>query len=105
MSKEEILHLFEFGDDEKADVMDELGQEQEVVAKPNTGNLLKPELPHPQGTSSDNLFEMLISRHHLSWISNYHEHDTLLQENEDEKLSKEEQDLAWELYLRTLKWE
>ncbi|KAL0340798.1 UNVERIFIED_CONTAM: protein CHROMATIN REMODELING 20 [Sesamum radiatum] len=105
MSKEEILHLFEFGDDEKADVMHELGQEQEVVAKPNTGNLLKPELPHPHGTSSDNLFEMLISRHHPSWISNYHEHDTLLQENEDEKLSKEEQDLAWELYLRTLKWE
>ncbi|KAK4403828.1 protein CHROMATIN REMODELING 20 [Sesamum angolense] len=105
MSKEEILHLFEFGDDEKADVMHELGQEQEVVAKPNTGNLLKPELPHPHETSSDNLFEMLISRHHPSWISNYHEHDTLLQENEDEKLSKEEQDLAWELYLRTLKWE
>ncbi|KAL0403423.1 UNVERIFIED_CONTAM: protein CHROMATIN REMODELING 20 [Sesamum radiatum] len=105
MSKEEILHLFEFGDDEKADVMHELGQEQEVVAKPNIGNLLKPELPHPHGTSSDNLFEMLISRHHVSWISNYHEHDTLLQENEDEKLSKEEQDLAWELYLRTLKWE
>ncbi|KAL0382612.1 UNVERIFIED_CONTAM: protein CHROMATIN REMODELING 20 [Sesamum calycinum] len=105
MSKEEILHLFEFGDDEKADVMHELGQEQEVVAKPSTGNLLKPELPHPHGTSSDNLFEMLISRHHPSWISNYHEHDTLLQENEDEKLSKEEQDLAWELYLRTLKWE
>ncbi|KAL0452217.1 UNVERIFIED_CONTAM: protein CHROMATIN REMODELING 20 [Sesamum latifolium] len=105
MSKEEILHLFEFGDDEKADVMHELGQKQEVVAKPNIGNLLKPELPHPRGTSSDNLFEMLISRHHLSWISNYHEHDTLLQENEDEKLSKEEQDLAWELYLRTLKWE
>ncbi|KAK4436059.1 protein CHROMATIN REMODELING 20 [Sesamum alatum] len=101
MSKEEILHLFEFGDDENADVMHE---KQEVVTKPSIGNLLKPELPHPHGTSADNLFEMLISRH-PSWISNYHEHDTLLQENEDEKLSKEEQDLAWELYLRTLKCE
>lgn len=39
------------------------------------------------------------------WISNYHEHETLLQENEEEKLSKEEQDMAWEVYQRTLEWE
>ncbi|KAI3470412.1 hypothetical protein Pfo_027075 [Paulownia fortunei] len=108
MSKEEILHLFDFGDDENADIMHELGQGQ-VVARPNMtgpdGNLLKQELPHPLGTSSDKLMQSLISRHHPSWISNYHEHETLLQENEDEKLSKEEQDLAWEVYRKTLKWE
>lgn len=28
-----------------------------------------------------------------------------MQENEDEKLSKEEQDLAWEVYQKTLEWE
>jgi transcriptional regulator ATRX len=39
------------------------------------------------------------------WISNYHEHETLLQENEEEKLSKEEQDMAWEVYQRTMEWE
>lgn len=39
------------------------------------------------------------------WIANYHEHESLLQENEDEKLSKEEQDMAWEVYRRTLEWE
>ncbi|CAK9178767.1 unnamed protein product, partial [Ilex paraguariensis] len=38
------------------------------------------------------------------WIANCHEHETLLQENEDEKLSKEEQDMAWEVYRKTLKW-
>lgn len=41
----------------------------------------------------------------FSWISSYHEHETLLQENEDEKLSKEEQDMAWEVYKKTLKLE
>jgi hypothetical protein len=28
------------------------------------------------------------------WISGYHEHEALLQENEEEKLTKEEQDMA-----------
>lgn len=41
----------------------------------------------------------------LRWIANYHEHETLLQENEEERLSKEEQDLAWEVYRRSLEWE
>ena len=39
------------------------------------------------------------------WISNYHEHETLLQENEEEKLSKEEQDMAWEVFRKTIEWE
>lgn len=39
------------------------------------------------------------------WISNYHEHETLLQENEEERLSKEEQDKAWEMYRKSLEWE
>ncbi|KAL3654023.1 hypothetical protein CASFOL_003704 [Castilleja foliolosa] len=95
MSKEEILHLFDFGDDENADILPELGQETAEQ---------KPSLPH--GTSSsDKLIKKLISRYHPSWIANYHEHESLLQENEDEKLSKEEQDLAWEVYQKTLEWE
>lgn len=36
------------------------------------------------------------------WVANYHEHETLLQENEEEKLSKEEQDMAWEVYRKSL---
>ncbi|XP_042036260.1 protein CHROMATIN REMODELING 20-like [Salvia splendens] len=107
MSKEEILHLFDFGDD---DITPELGQEIGVAAEPNTtirvGNLPKQKLPLPHGgSSSDKIIESLISDHHPSWITNYHEHETLLQENEDEKLSKEEQDLAWEVYQKTLEWE
>lgn len=39
------------------------------------------------------------------WISNYHEHETLLQENEEERLSKEEQDMAWEVFRKSLEWE
>lgn len=107
MSKEEILHLFDFGDD---DITPELGQEIGISAEPNTiirvGSLLKQKLPLPHGSSSsDKLIESLISNHHPSWIINYHEHETLLQENEDERLSKEEQDLAWEVYRKTLEWE
>ncbi|GER51313.1 DNA repair and recombination protein RAD54 [Striga asiatica] len=110
MSKEEILHLFEFGDDENVDIMSELAQDIGAASEPNTighvGNLLKQKTSLPNGSaSSDILIENLISRHHPSWIANYHEHETLLQENEDEKLSKEEQDLAWEVYQKTLEWE
>jgi len=36
---------------------------------------------------------------------NYHEHETLLQENEEEKLTKEEQDLAWEVFRRSMEWQ
>ncbi|KAK6144887.1 hypothetical protein DH2020_021707 [Rehmannia glutinosa] len=97
MSKEEMLHLFDFGDDENADIVHELGQDQEVVAKQK--------ITGPVGNSSDKLIQSLISRHHPSWISSYHEHETLLQENEDEKLSKEEQDLAWEVYRKSLNCE
>ncbi|CAA0814494.1 Protein CHROMATIN REMODELING 20 [Striga hermonthica] len=110
MSKEEILHLFEFGDDENVDIMSELAQDIGAASEPNTighvGNLLKQKTSLPNGSaSSDILIKNLISRHHPSWIANYHEHETLLQENEDEKLSKEEQDLAWEVYQKTLEWE
>ncbi|KAL7148380.1 hypothetical protein ABFS83_06G174400 [Erythranthe nasuta] len=104
MSREEMLHLFEFGDDGKnADVIMHEVRREQVVTESST---LEQELPHhPGNIPSDKLMRDLISRHHPSWISNYHEHETLLQENEDEKLSKEEQDLAWEVYQKTLKWE
>lgn len=64
MSKEEILHLFDFGDD---DIVPELGQE--IAAEPNTtisvGNLPKQKLPLPHGSSSsDRIIESLISDHH-----------------------------------------
>jgi len=42
---------------------------------------------------------------HNRWIANYHLHESLLQENEEEKLSKEEQDMAWEVYRKSLEWE
>lgn len=67
MSKEEMLHLFDFVDDENTDITQDLGQEQ-VGDKPNTtgpvGNLLKQQQPHPHGISSDKLIQSLVSRHY-----------------------------------------
>ncbi|KAL8544535.1 hypothetical protein ACS0TY_004925 [Phlomoides rotata] len=109
MSKEEILHLFDFGDDDNSDIIAEVGQDVGISSEPTTNvhvrNLLNQKLPQPGISSSDKLFETLIGSHHPSWITNYHEHETLLQENEDEKLSKEDQDLAWEVYRKTIEWE
>ncbi|XP_078427682.1 P-loop containing nucleoside triphosphate hydrolases superfamily protein [Wolffia australiana] len=95
MSREEVLHLFDFGDDEAVD----------DVAY-NTTKLNPVHIPLPQNDStSDKFMETLMTKHGPRWIANYHEHETLLQENEDEKLSKEEQDLAWETFQRTMEWE
>ncbi|PSR98829.1 Protein CHROMATIN REMODELING like [Actinidia chinensis var. chinensis] len=110
ISKEEMLHLFEFGDDENPDSLPELVQENGHTIKQSmtgqAGVLLKQKLPLPHGSfSSDKFMESILGRHHPRWIAHYHEHETLLQENEDEKLSKEEQDMAWEVYQRTLEWE
>ncbi|KAL6977033.1 DNA helicase [Sarracenia purpurea var. burkii] len=110
ISKEEMLHLFEFGDDENPDSLPELVQENGHPIKQSmtgqVGIFLKQKWPLRDGSfSSDKFMESLLSRHYPRWIANYHEHETLLQENEDEKLSKEEQDMAWEVYRRTLEWE
>ncbi|XP_022742817.1 protein CHROMATIN REMODELING 20 isoform X2 [Durio zibethinus] len=107
ISKEEMLHLFEFGDEENFDSLMELSEEngnQNVTCE--IGKSLKQKMPPSHGScSSDKLMESLLGKHHPRWIANYHEHETLLQENEDEKLSKEEQDMAWEVYRKTLEWE
>ncbi|KAL7614893.1 hypothetical protein Lser_V15G05260 [Lactuca serriola] len=99
ISKEEMLHLFAFGDDESLNTsynkVDQLGGNAATQFNP---------LLHAT-VSSDKFMEVLLSKHHPKWIANYHEHESLLQENEDEKLSKEEQDMAWEVYRRTLEWE
>ncbi|XP_035548930.1 protein CHROMATIN REMODELING 20 isoform X2 [Juglans regia] len=110
ISKEEMLHLFEFGDDENLDTLTDLGQENGHTRNNNMigqfGKSLKQAMPLSHGScSSDNIMESLLGKHYPRWISNCHEHETLLQENEEEKLSKEEQDMAWEVYQRTLEWE
>lgn len=99
ISKEEMLHLFEFGDDENFDALTELNQENEIA----NGNPMNRKVSNGS-CSSDKLMDSLLRNHHPSWIANFHEHETLLQENEEEKLSKEEQDMAWEVYQKTLDW-
>lgn len=110
MSKEEMLHLFDFGDDENADAVLEQGQEisvssnHEMIGK--AGAVKHKSLPILKAIcSSDKFMDGLLSRHYTRWIANYHEHETLLQENEEERLTKEEQDMAWETFHRSLEWE
>ncbi|XP_039006040.1 protein CHROMATIN REMODELING 20-like [Hibiscus syriacus] len=103
ISKEEMLHLFEFSEEE----LMELGEENGNQSTTNEGGeSLKQKIPLSHGScSSDKVMESLLGKHHPRWIANFHEHETLLQENEDEKLSKEEQDMAWEVFRKTLEWE
>ncbi|CAN7066098.1 unnamed protein product [Brassica oleracea var. botrytis] len=78
ISKEEMLHLFEFDEAE-----DSQNTSQKV------------------GCCSDKMMENLLQRHN----PNLHEHETLLKENEEEKLTKEEKDKAREVYRRAFEWE
>ncbi|GAV83009.1 SNF2_N domain-containing protein/Helicase_C domain-containing protein [Cephalotus follicularis] len=104
ISREEMLHLFEFGDDETLDSLNEVDQDQNMTCQ--VGNSLNYNGTLSHGSClSDKLMESLLGKHNPRWIANYHEHESLLQENEEEKLSKEEQDMAWEVYKRTLDWE
>ncbi|XP_030511569.1 protein CHROMATIN REMODELING 20 isoform X2 [Rhodamnia argentea] len=109
ISKEEMLHLFEFGDDDNPEVSAELCQEAGDASKLGTaypvGDSLKQRSSSCGSCFSDKIINSLLGKHHPRWITNYHEHETLLQENEDEKLTKEEQDRAWEVYQKTLEWE
>ncbi|KAK8487918.1 hypothetical protein V6N11_014375 [Hibiscus sabdariffa] len=107
ISKEEMLHLFEFGEEENFDTLMELSEENgNQNMADEGGKSLKQKIPLSHGScSSDKVMESLLGKHHPRWIANFHEHETLLQENEDEKLSKEEQDMAWEVFQKTLEWE
>ncbi|KAH8491192.1 hypothetical protein H0E87_023363 [Populus deltoides] len=110
ISREEMLHLFEFGDDENSDTLIDIGQQYRQADTRNissqTANSLKQNASRSHGScASDKVMESLLGKHRQRWIFDYHEHETLLQENEEEKLTKEEQDMAWEVYKRSLEWE
>lgn len=69
ISKEEMLHLFEFGDDENPDPLPEVsqenGQENSQTTTCKIGNSLKHKLPLSHGSSpSDKLMESLLGKHH-----------------------------------------
>uniref|UniRef100_A0A7N0T961 Helicase C-terminal domain-containing protein n=1 Tax=Kalanchoe fedtschenkoi TaxID=63787 RepID=A0A7N0T961_KALFE len=106
MSKEEMLHLFDFGDDDNSNISPEVVQENGHLNASSEVNPLKQKWSVSNGScSSDKLMDDLLGRHYPRWVVNYHEHETLLQENEEERLSKEEQDMAWEVYKKSLEWE
>lgn len=66
ISKEEMLHLFEFGDDENFDTLMELSEEngnQNLTCE--VGKSLKQKMPLSHGScSSDKLMESLLGKHH-----------------------------------------
>lgn len=69
ISKEEMLHLFEFGDDENPETLAELDQENghtcDQINPILAGHSLKQTVPHSNGSSSsDKLMESLLSQHH-----------------------------------------
>ncbi|XP_037405485.1 protein CHROMATIN REMODELING 20-like isoform X1 [Triticum dicoccoides] len=89
ISKEEMLHLFEFGDEE---LLDESGNDT-IIDRTKVG-MEKLSMPNSTELPVDTLMLNLLSDH-PRWIAGYHEHEVLLQENEEERLTKEEQDMAW----------
>ncbi|TVU30471.1 hypothetical protein EJB05_22097, partial [Eragrostis curvula] len=98
ISREEMLHLFEFGDEEMLEQNEEGSTMVDCAKvgteKPSTSNSIYSAELEPV----DKLMVNLLSEHN-SWIAGYHEHEALLQENDEERLTKEEQDLAlseWE---------
>nr|CAN70867.1 hypothetical protein VITISV_027610 [Vitis vinifera] len=73
ISKEEMLHLFDFGDDENPDILPERGKEEEHTTNQNmtgqVGNSLKDKLSLSHGScSSDKLMESLLVRHYPRYI-------------------------------------
>lgn len=72
MSREEMLHLFEFGDDENTDTLLESNghdaADQNVAGQ--MGILPKVKLPISHGSClSDKLMETLVGRHHPRYFS------------------------------------
>jgi len=62
ISKEEMLHLFEFGDDENPETLAELSEQSNPIL---AGDSLKHTVPHSNGSSySDKLMESLLGKHH-----------------------------------------
>ncbi|XP_024041511.1 protein CHROMATIN REMODELING 20 isoform X3 [Citrus sinensis] len=64
ISKEEMLHLFEFGDDENPDPLTAVSKENGQGSSQNTNCALKHKLPLSHEGCSDKLMESLLGKHH-----------------------------------------
>ncbi|KAF0929785.1 hypothetical protein E2562_025924 [Oryza meyeriana var. granulata] len=101
ISKEEMLHLFEFGDEELLE-QSENGSTMNGHNKVGTEKI--PTSIFSETTERSPLDSLMLNllHDHSRWIAGYHEHEALLQENEEERLTKEEQDMAWLSYNKLL---
>ncbi|KAH7426145.1 hypothetical protein KP509_11G086900 [Ceratopteris richardii] len=74
--------------------LDEHANEQSTSNMGRTSNTLDHDPPE------DDIMTSLLIDHRPKWIVGIHKHDTLLEDREDEKLTVEEQELAWEKFRR-----
>lgn len=64
ISKEEMLHLFDFGEDDHLDTTLDQNSISGVSSEFGGSSLLKKCLPLSQGDCSDKFMETLVSRHY-----------------------------------------
>jgi len=72
ISREEMLHLFEFGDDENSDTLIDIGQQYRQADTRNissqTANSLKQNASRSHGScASDKVMESLLGKHRQRW--------------------------------------
>lgn len=89
---QETVSVGETGAVKEADPEKENGAAKETEASKEKPE--RPTLPLPK----DAVLADLINRLHPKWIVNYHEHDSLLENIESEKMTEEEMKAAWEAY-------
>ncbi|KAH9535296.1 hypothetical protein CY35_17G044900 [Sphagnum magellanicum] len=74
-------------------------QEKGAAAAASSGKLKRMAFSIPDDAPPrDDLMGRLLLEYRPRWVVRYHEHEPLLEDLEDEKLSKEEQAIAWESF-------
>jgi transcriptional regulator ATRX len=74
-------------------------QEKGAAAAASSGKLKRMAFSIPDDAPPrDDLMGRLLLEYRPRWVVRYHEHEPLLEDLEDEKLSKEEQTIAWESF-------
>ncbi|CAM6012814.1 unnamed protein product [Sphagnum balticum] len=104
--EDDLEFLFVLDEDEDGLVFDDIDtqctnppQEKGAAAASSSGKLKRMAFSIPDDAPPrDDLMGRLLLEYRPRWVVRYHEHEPLLEDLEDEKLSKEEQTIAWESF-------
>ncbi|CAM6062693.1 unnamed protein product [Sphagnum tenellum] len=104
--EDDLEFLFVLDEDEDGLVFDDTDtqctnppQEKGAAAAASSGKLKRMAFSIPDDAPPrDDLMGRLLLEYRPRWVVRYHEHEPLLEDLEDEKLSKEEQTIAWESF-------